>query len=117
MVDFYSILENKTIENKTLFTLQLNKHHEIFKGHFPDKPVTPGVVQLEILQELLQQILNETVVLNQLSSCKYTSILDPNIHPLVQMEVQINPLETGWKVTAVLYFEATQFTKISAIYH
>jgi len=33
----------------------INKEHEIFKGHFPNNPVMPGVCMIQIIKELTEK--------------------------------------------------------------
>ncbi|MBS1934927.1 MAG: hydroxymyristoyl-ACP dehydratase, partial [Bacteroidetes bacterium] len=37
--------------------LELNPAHDIFKGHFPETPVVPGVCMLQMLKEVMENIL------------------------------------------------------------
>lgn len=47
MNDFFSIISGKTEEGGAyVYTLELNAKHSIFEGHFPGKPVVPGVLTL-----------------------------------------------------------------------
>ena len=47
--DFYTLNTLQQIAANTyLCTLTLNAEHPIFKGHFPNNPVTPGVCMMQI---------------------------------------------------------------------
>ena len=37
--------------------IKLNPKHEIFKGHFPGKPIMPGVCMIQIIKELTERSL------------------------------------------------------------
>ncbi len=115
-IDFYTVISSIKEEKTATFQLRLNAKHAIFEGHFPGKPVTPGVVQLEIIKDLLSETLATKVELKQLTACKYTSILDPETHPEITLTLQHQEVEFGTKITAVIGKEETTFTKVSAIY-
>src|SRR5690606_39459978 len=58
---FYTITKTTVEDNQLEVKLNINANHEIFEGHFPGNPITPGVVQLEILKELLSIYAGKTV--------------------------------------------------------
>ena len=52
--DFYTELSSTfSKENETGFKslIRLNPLHEVYKGHFPQVPVAPGVVLVQIIKE------------------------------------------------------------------
>lgn len=76
--DFFHIIETKKTEGSILSTIKLNASHQIFDGHFPNNPVTPGVVQLQIVKEILEKSLNKECLLKEVGRCKFMAILNPN---------------------------------------
>ncbi len=59
MDDFFSIIDGKADEAGTYtYTLAINKEHDIFKGHFPGKPVVPGVMTLMMIRRCAEQAKN-----------------------------------------------------------
>jgi 3-hydroxyacyl-[acyl-carrier-protein] dehydratase len=88
--NFYTLKSIEELENNTVqFALTLNPSHPIFEGHFPGNPVTPGVVQLEMIKELLNIHLNRSLHLVDMPTCKFLAILNPNTTPEVNLEIQI----------------------------
>lgn len=56
MDDFFSIISNTTNESGAhVFTVDLNKSHSIFEGHFPGKPVVPGVLTLMMVRKCAEK--------------------------------------------------------------
>jgi 3-hydroxyacyl-[acyl-carrier-protein] dehydratase len=87
---FYEVKSKENLENSTVqFTVQLNVLHPIFEGHFPGNPVTPGVVQLEMIKELLNAHLDQNLHLVDMPTCKFLAILNPNNTPVVSVDIQI----------------------------
>lgn len=116
LTDFYTITEQIENENGSIFQIKINKEHSIFEGHFPGKPVTPGVVQLEIVKELISGILKKEVYLNKLTVCKYLAVLDPTEYSDIVIEIQLKIEEIGYKTQVIFRNESLVFTKLSAIY-
>ena len=44
-------------EEKHIARISFDPHHEIFRGHFPDKKVVPGVMLMQMVKETVQKIL------------------------------------------------------------
>jgi len=48
--DLYTLLEKK----ENFFSIKLaDKHHPVFKAHFPSNPILPGFIMLEIISEVI----------------------------------------------------------------
>ena len=52
---FFTIVECDSSSNGLAFySITIDQGHDIYKGHFPGFPVTPGVVEIEIVKELME---------------------------------------------------------------
>ena len=99
--DFYAIAASSQDEGTYNFTVHLNPVHHIFDGHFPGNPVTPGVVQMEMVKELLSIALDKKMNLESMGTCKFLAILNPNETPDVEVAIKTSLSEEGTtKVTA-----------------
>ena len=79
--DFFTITElNADVETLTA-RIALNVKHRIYNGHFPDNPVTPGVVQMQIVKEILETHFKKPLRLKTMSKCKFLQILNPETTP------------------------------------
>ncbi len=115
--DFYKVNASNTVEETTTFTIEIEKDHDIFKGHFPENPVTPGVAQMEIVKELVSEATNTEAKLVSMGNCKFLAILNPNENSIVDVILKINETEDKQlKVSAVIKDESTSFLKMSAFY-
>ena len=99
---FYSI-SSIQLENDILkATLKLNASHSIFEGHFPENPVTPGVVQMEIIKELLATHYNRPIALVSMSNCKFLAILNPTETPVIDVTLTLKEEDDQLKVSAAI---------------
>lgn len=87
---FYTIQELQLADNQLKATVMLNAEHAIFKGHFPGNPITPGVVQLEMMKEIVNNHFKKNYKLNTLSNCKFLAILNPLEHETVHIQLSLN---------------------------
>lgn len=114
--NFYTVdSKNEDEEGKVEFQVTINEQHPLFQGHFPNMPVTPGVVQLEMVKQLIAQHVNQSIILSEMNSCKYLAILDPTKESTIVIELTLAQLENGWKVNVVIK-GSTIYSKIAAQY-
>ena len=115
--DFYTVIGSSHTETAFNFTIRINANHGIFDGHFPQNPVTPGVVQLEIIKELLSEGLGRAIHLVSLSNCKYLAILNPNTCGDIHVNIEYTLLDTGvQKAVVLLKNNEITFLKASGTY-
>jgi 3-hydroxyacyl-[acyl-carrier-protein] dehydratase len=75
--NFYLVKELLFEENTISAKLQLNADHSIFEGYFSNNLVTPGVVEMEIIKEVVGLAIEQPVKMKAMSSCKFLAILNP----------------------------------------
>ena len=115
--NFYTVSSSTVHEATVTFSIELNKNHAIFKGHFPGNPVTPGVAQMEIVKELMKTHTNKELNLVSMANCKFLAILNPDTDANVDVILKVTTQEDDTlRVAAVIKNEATLFLKMSAIY-
>lgn len=114
--DFYTVNSLETEENKTTANITINKDHKIFKGHFPDNPVTPGVCMMQIIKELTEGIVNKKLFMQSSSNVKFMAIINPDKTPDLVLTLDISETENGYKVKNVTTFEETVALKLSSSY-
>lgn len=57
--------------------VSLNPSHFIYKAHFPDNPITPGVCIIQMATELLEQALGWELEIDVIHNVKFLSLLIP----------------------------------------
>lgn len=116
--DFYTIKSFETTDGqKYVATIMLNKDHDVFKGHFPGNPVTPGVCMMQIIKELTQQAVNTPLIMISASNIKFMALINPEINPLLRLELDIVTADDATvKVKNTSYFDETVALKLSCIY-
>lgn len=115
--DFYRITSTSDHDGQDVFSIELNPNHHIFEGHFPDNPVTPGVVQMEIVKEMLEEKMGKRYRLSTLGNSKFLAILNPASDAVVDVVLKITEDEEALKLTAVIKNEDNTFLKMNASYH
>ncbi len=116
--DFYKIISlDKEGDQKYLAIILINEHHEIFKGHFPGNPITPGVCMMQIIKELTTQITGKTLIMERLSNVKFMALINPEITPQLRLELDITATDDARiKLKNVTSFNDTVALKLNCVY-
>jgi 3-hydroxyacyl-[acyl-carrier-protein] dehydratase len=85
--DLFLVQHCTTIESGFVATIELNRNHIIYQAHFPGYPVTPGVVQLQIVKELMEDFLGKKVELVAITQCKFMKILNPEATSIMDVHI------------------------------
>lgn len=116
--DFYKIESSNQIDD-TNYTIvvDLNKNHEVFKGHFPNNPVTPGVCMMQIIKELCEDFLNCELQLKTASNVKFMALINPEVNSRLRLELAVNQGENDEiKVKNTTFMDDTVALKLSNTY-
>lgn len=109
---FYKVLELKRVsENQILAVIEINQAHDIYKGHFPNQPIVPGVCQIQIVKELLEELVGKKLKMTHGDNIKFTGMIIPNQTPVVNLEVNYKMNDLEIICDAKLSFGETIFTK------
>ncbi|MFL9844650.1 3-hydroxyacyl-ACP dehydratase [Flavobacterium rhizosphaerae] len=116
--DFYKLKSlDKTAEGKYTACITINAAHDVFKGHFPGNPVTPGVCMMQIIKELTQQVANTPLTMKSASNVKFMALINPEVTPELKLELEIAGLDgEEIKVKNTTCFNDTVALKLSCNY-
>ena len=89
--NFGKLIATKTEENRIDFTVELNPQHDIYRGHFPHKPITPGVCSLQMIRELLEVHFQVKLRLKKADNIKFAGMIDPHQVNVVNFKITISP--------------------------
>lgn len=96
--------------------IRIDPGHEIFKGHFPGKPVMPGVCMIQIVKELTERALEKELFLSVASNVKFMAIINPETDPELVLELTISGEDDLIKVRNTTSFGDTVALKLSATF-
>ena len=84
----FEVIESSVVEAGFITTIKLNAGHIVYSGHFPGHPVTPGVIQMQIVHELAENHFQEELKLLSISQCKFLKILNPVEAPVIAIQIE-----------------------------
>lgn len=106
---YFSIIK-KNVEGSTfVYEIQLNATHEIYNGHFPGNPISPGVCSIETIRECCEDALNRKLTLKTIKQCRFITLLTPKVNGTLALEINITESDSSYIVVANLTNNDTTF--------
>lgn len=106
----YNLLENfyteiastYTSENNNSFNsmIELNPEHKIYKGHFPQLPVAPGVCLIQAIKEILMVKFQKQLILTEGSNIKFLILINPKETKQFQVDFIVKQIDNILDVSA-----------------
>ena len=116
--DFFTIREfTKNEEDQKEVIVDIDKEHEIFKGHFPTDAITPGVCLIQMLTDILSKIEGEKYYLSASNQIKFISLVRPRETPSFYVEIAIQSRTDEFiKLNVKYYKDDTIYFKMKGTY-
>ncbi len=101
--DFYTIINKEEGDREFIYKVKLNSKHSIYNGHFPEIPVTPGVCQVAIVKECLEDGLNKKLFLTNAKDIKFAGLNNPKESDELRIKISYTLMDDGsYKVGATI---------------
>ena len=117
---FYEVKEQSaSLEGeKTTISAQvaIDKTHPIFQGHFPGLPIVPGVCMIQMVKEIFEIHLEQSVSLTAASNIKFLSVINPEKDKDLNVEISFSESSRNYEIDARLYFGEVTFFKIKGTF-
>ena len=112
--DFYTLAElDKSDKENLKAIIDLNKGHEVYKGHFPGNPVVPGVCLTQLIKEVMEASENKKLSLVYADHIKFMSVVNPEVNSRLQIDLKVkyDDEQNLIKVNSVTHYNDQVFYK------
>ena len=75
--DLYQVISFNSYDDEKRFVVLFNPNHQIYSVHFPNNPITPGNVLLQIATVLLERNISKRLSLNTAKNIKFKKPVTP----------------------------------------
>jgi 3-hydroxyacyl-[acyl-carrier-protein] dehydratase len=96
--DFYTYQIIESVPGAIKARVTIDVYHPLYKGHFPQQPVTPGVVLVEIIRGVISSVLDKKLMLQSAKEIKFLAAIVPT--QVSQIDLNIDYYESEGKITA-----------------
>jgi 3-hydroxyacyl-[acyl-carrier-protein] dehydratase len=116
MKKVYSIIESKQDNSEIIYKIKIDFSHPVFKGHFPNKSVFPGVMMCDIIRHLVSDYLNIEVQLSLAKNIKFSKMIIPSKDNNYYVKILIEKIQEIYNVRSSVSKNEDTYFKINAQY-
>ena len=110
--DLYTYRVTSQGDREIIAVIQVNSGSRVYRGHFPGLAITPGVCQVLMIKEILQDILGMELQLSEARYIKFSTIHEPGRDPEIEAHISYDQREDRtFGVMGVLQKEENRFLK------
>ena len=114
----YLYIEVDTDKESQTVSIELLRDCIIYKAHFPEQPVTPGVCIISMATELLETLSGMSLSLTEVLNAKFLAVINPDVTKSLSYSF---PKTTSLpdnriKVSVIVANKTTVFAKLSLVY-
>ena len=114
--EFYSVVDSGRTETEFVTEIRINKDHDIYRGHFPGLPVTPGVILMQLFKEEAERQTNKKLQLEQANNVKFMAVVDPNTEAHFFLHSEIQQEKNIVKLKGIARHNGNISLKINSVY-
>lgn len=112
--DYYSILSTVKEGDTTVFEVALNPDCEVYKGHFPGVPISPGVCSVEMVKECAEVVSGKSLMITNLQMCRFLNLITPSSLPVAFVKIKMSENNGIWALLSSIFFEETEYVTLKA---
>jgi 3-hydroxyacyl-[acyl-carrier-protein] dehydratase len=106
---------NKEGENTLSAIVRMNGNNPVFSGHFPGKPVLPGVCSLFLVRKCMERFLGKGFNYKHIDFCKFPGIADPATHQKMLLRILWEQVNDRTKIKAEIKHGSLTVLKLQAL--
>lgn len=97
--NLFHIESRTTGDSAATYRVRLHSDHAIYRAHFPEQPITPGVCLVQMAVELLEDLLQQPLRLTGVKNVKFLQIVSPIDHPALTVQLAAKGLACQATIT------------------
>ncbi len=91
--------------------------HPLFRGHFPGNAVLPGVVQIQMVTDVISLIFKDEFSLVEAENIKFLNMIVPENTGSLIIDLDIKPADqVSYHVTGTLHNRQLTFLKLKGLF-
>ncbi len=99
---YYKLISMQSDGLSGVFHIALCPDCDVYRGHFPGNPVSPGVCNIQMVKECAEKLTGQPLQIIGIRRCRLTAVITPTT--CIELDVKINllPTETGYNITSTV---------------
>lgn len=95
-----------------IYHISLLPDCDVYRGHFPGKPVCPGVCNMETIKECAMHVTGKKLFISSIKQCRLTAVATPESCPSLEVRLKVVPTENGYTIMATISSTQTGVHKV-----
>jgi 3-hydroxyacyl-[acyl-carrier-protein] dehydratase len=112
---FFTIEKHDLAIGKADFRIKWNVESFIYKAHFPNNPITPGVCLIQTAVELFREVKGVDFSIKTLKNVKFIAPINPLEYPETDFLLEFSENENDGQIKVLVKYNDTVFAKMSMI--
>lgn len=115
--DFFTFKIIEQSETEFSVSLKLDPQNKIYEGHFPGMPVTPGVCQVQMVNEVLNACLKSDYKLVKAIDIKFMNMIIPEKITELDLQLTIKGREEDTiSLNTLMHKDGVKYLKMRSTY-
>lgn len=114
--NFYSYTIKEKSDKHLIVDVTIDPTHEVYKGHFPQQPITPGVILVEMARKILSEHTKTKLTLTSAKELKFLAPIIPSENTTITIDISFEKVENTYKVACLYTSEEKTFTKLKGLF-
>ena len=112
---YYKLMRENIIDSRNaVYLVSILPNADVYRGHFPHKPVCPGVCNIELIRECAEMLTQKDLFIKTIKQCRLTAVATPQVCPVVDVTVNVaaNADDSSYLVVAKIADAETVFMEL-----
>lgn len=119
LINFYTELSSTFSEENNgnfVSVVSLNAEHPVYKGHFEQVPIAPGVCLTQMIKEILMDKFKMDLILSQGNNIKFLAMVNPNETQELTISFSVTQKENELEVSSNFTNGTTSYVKFKGMF-
>lgn len=99
---YFTVLERSDVEGGVRFRVRMEEGHEVYRGHFPGNPVSPGVCNMQMVRECAEMVSGVRLRFVKIGQYRLMGVIAPGRYPEVEVTVAMSEAGGEWELRATV---------------
>ncbi|MCD8203317.1 MAG: beta-hydroxyacyl-ACP dehydratase [Prevotella sp.] len=99
---YYKLISMQSNGLSGMFHIALCPDCDVYRGHFPDNPVSPGVCNIQTVKECAEKLTGQPLQVSSIRRCRLTAVITPATCPEMDIKINMTPTESGYDITSTI---------------
>jgi len=97
---YFEIKSTTVSDGVHSFDIRIKPDCDVYRGHFPGHPVSPGICNIGMIRNLAEQVEGRKLQFTSIKQCRLTGMVTPDTTPELTVVIETTHSETGCSIHA-----------------